>query len=221
MINHKRHSSTMIWDEASDHWIDLIRNNKIQSRVESTNDALLRTILSYDANLILDVGCGEGWLCAYAEDREIAYIGIDGSIELIASAKRTFPKHTFLHRTYDQFSELNFDDEIDVAVFNFSIFMKYGFQQLLSDIRKVLNESGVIIIQTIHPNNIAISSENQRWLREDWGGNLDDSCAFDWYFRSMEEWDQDISSAGFKIIDRQDIYVDQYNHPFSLILTLG
>lgn len=217
----KSNDASRIWDAAAAHWIDLVRNNKISSRVESTNDAIIETIISYHPKKLLDIGCGEGWLCGLAIQNNITYTGIDVSIQLIDAAKKSYPQGVFFHYSYDQLDDL--EEEIsgyDVAVFNFSIFQKDGLPEILTQISRFLNDNGVIIIHTLHPDNKAISSKNKMWIKEDWNGALEEANSFQWYFRSMQEWNQDIIDSGLKLIEVQDIYISQYDHPFSLIMTL-
>lgn len=45
---------------------------------------------------IIDVGCGNGRLLEALKDKEINYLGVDNSEELIKLAKQNYPQHSFL-----------------------------------------------------------------------------------------------------------------------------
>jgi len=46
------------WQKNSEAWTKAVRNHKITSRIETTNNAIVEAVLSHQPNSVLDIGCG-------------------------------------------------------------------------------------------------------------------------------------------------------------------
>lgn len=67
---------------------------------------------------VLDVGCGNGRLLEAFQDKNINYLGVDNSLELITLAQKNYPNHKFLVKDILDLSSLDkkYDLVISVAV---------------------------------------------------------------------------------------------------------
>ena len=65
------------WRKNANAWVDAIKNEKIISRVEVTNHAILSAVLSHKPSHLLDIGCGEGWLIRELSKLNVACTGMD------------------------------------------------------------------------------------------------------------------------------------------------
>jgi 2-polyprenyl-3-methyl-5-hydroxy-6-metoxy-1,4-benzoquinol methylase len=70
------------WLENKSQWIEIIDNKGIPSR-EMSNPAILEAIKNTNTQSVLDVGCGEGWLCKKLNEIGIKVFGLDGTVSLI------------------------------------------------------------------------------------------------------------------------------------------
>lgn len=72
-----------------------------------------------DNERVLDAGCGNGRLLEALKDKQIYYLGIDNSSELIKMAKKNYPRHEFREAdilNLEDISENNFDHIFCLAV---------------------------------------------------------------------------------------------------------
>ncbi|GAA0342498.1 class I SAM-dependent methyltransferase [Bacillus carboniphilus] len=210
------------WQINSKAWAESIRQEKIKSRITVTNPAILKTILSRNPQTVLDIGCGEGWLARELSQHGIAVTGIDGSESLIEEAKK-LGGGTYHWLNYNQFAECpeKIGTEFDLVVLNFSL-LSEDIQPVLQACRKVTNEQGVVVIQTLHPSTI-IQSQNERyengWRIEDFHGMGDGYKAnMPWYFRTLSTWITDIHQAGLQLVDCDEPIEPLNGKPLSLIL---
>ena len=209
------------WQENGDQWIRTIENDLIQSRKYATNQAIINAILELKPKSVLDVGCGEGWLCRTLSVRGVQCTGIDGVTDLIAYAKEKGGGE-FILATYEDLVQGNvkLDNTFDLIVFNFSLFGETNTIEVLSLIKSNLQENGQILIQTIHPENEAIQKQsNSGWMTEDWKSCQLDCTSFNWYFRTQGEWEKTFEKAGVKLEAQKTITLPGTTTPFSIIYT--
>ena len=75
------------WITNANAWTTAVREKHIASREQVTNQAIVQAILDLAPTRVLDVGCGEGWLCRTLAEKGLALTGIDGSPPLIDAAQ--------------------------------------------------------------------------------------------------------------------------------------
>lgn len=205
------------WQANAEAWIDSVQNNKIQSRITTTNEAIINTILDFNPNHVLDLGCGEGWLCRELSEKGINTVGIDGSEPLIEEAKQ---KHhgQYYCQTYEEFiNEPLVTEKFDVIVFNFALLAKQ-IQPLLSTCKNLLTENGVIIIQTVHPFSFGHPYVNH-WKEEDYAKMGEGyKMAMPWYFRTISGWVEELNNAHLTLVDLHEPIDYEQLKPQSLII---
>ena len=208
------------WQENAPAWIQSIQEEEIKSRKLITNQAILESILSISPKIILDVGCGEGWLCRTMTEKNIQATGIDGIAELIAQAKKKGNENyytiSYQHILEGQTKALKI---YNAAVFNYSIFEKEMVPQLFINFKKHLTKDGKIIIQTISPKNELFRQRPaDGWMEEKWEGlNNNYSTPFKWYYRSEPEWLALFKSTGYNLLSKKEIIHPETNKNFSVI----
>jgi 2-polyprenyl-3-methyl-5-hydroxy-6-metoxy-1,4-benzoquinol methylase len=74
------------WELNASAWTEAVRGGAIASRRLATDRAVLDLVLSLSPRAVMDVGCGEGWLCRALVAHTIHAVGIDGSEQLIEAA---------------------------------------------------------------------------------------------------------------------------------------
>lgn len=204
------------WDRNALAWSEVIAQDGVGSR-RSTTPALLEEILRWRPRSLLDAGCGEGFLAAFAEIRALHYRGFDGSAELVATARA---------RRGDFFTHLSYEDWVggarpwpagfDLIVFNFSLFEK-ELAPLLRQASRWLNPEGHLLIQTLHPT--ALPEGSSGWQRENFQsmpGHFVGSMP--WYGRRESEWREQFTAAGLQVTGVRG--VEHEGRPASMIFTL-
>jgi SAM-dependent methyltransferase len=182
------------WRTNSVAWTNAVRQKQIESRRLVTDAAILTQILRLQPQSLLDVGCGEGWLCREVADRSIAAVGIDGSLELIDKAKALGGE--FYVSRYEAMPNLG--RQFDAIVCNFSL-LEDELYPAIEQIKIKLNQSGFLSIQTVHPDTIT-DNEVDGWRMENFAGFGDGfSAPMPWYFRRREAWIDLLTRHGFAV----------------------
>jgi 2-polyprenyl-3-methyl-5-hydroxy-6-metoxy-1,4-benzoquinol methylase len=178
------------WHKNAMPWTRAVRNAEIESRALVTDQAILDAILSRSPRSALDIGCGEGWLSRALSQRGIDVTGIDVVPELIEKAKNA-GGGVFHVASYEEVAKTALSISVDVAVCNFSLIGNESVDGIMSTVPRMLNPSGSLVVQTIHP--IAGSGGlpyEDGWRSGSWPGfNSDFIDPPPWYFRTMTSWE--------------------------------
>ena len=158
------------WQANADAWTRAVREQRIESRRLVTDAAILGAIAEGPALRVLDIGCGEGWLCRALAARGSECVGVDASAPLVDSA-RTEGGARFEVMDYAALIESGSSlGQFDVLVCNFALLDEY-IAPLLSALRERLNPGGRLLIQTVHP----------------WAACRDEPYADGWRLRQLRE----------------------------------
>jgi len=170
-------------------WITAIDKNEIESRTLITNKAIIDTILQKTPETVLDIGCGEGWLCRELDKTGVSTHGIDAVPELVEYAKKQ-GRGTFQLVSYEELSAETIGNKFDVVVCNFSLLGYESVNNVFKCIPYLLNDQGVIIVQTIHPVAACGDANYESgWREGSWAGFNDNFIKpAPWYFRTLEAW---------------------------------
>lgn len=189
------------WKANAKAWINVIQQNKVVSR-QVTNQAMINALLDLlpTANpepSVLDLGCGEGWLCRELAARNIRMTGVDVVPALIEQARRTaaelFPPVNYSVLSYQDVAEGTLARRYDGVVCNFSLLDEHSVRLLFSRVHTLLNPGGVLVLQTLHPDRLPMTRStadtDTGWQLEHWQG-FDESfpAPSPWFYRSLQEW---------------------------------
>lgn len=210
-----------VWRKNAAPWTAAVREDRIESRVLVTNEAIVNAVLSRSPTSVLDIGCGEGWLARRLAAHGIQVIGFDVVPELIEQAQRSGGGHFHL-ATYEAVAARQLDiPRVDVAVANFSLLGKESVDGLIRRMPALLEPRGVLIIQTLHPL-VASGDEPyiDGWRPGSWG-----SCALPnwsgdpapWHFRTTESWVRLITDSGLHIVELREPLHPTLQKPASII----
>jgi SAM-dependent methyltransferase len=182
------------WRTNSAVWTNAVRDRQIESRRLVTDTAILTEIFRLQPKSLLDVGCGEGWLCRAVGARNVPAVGIDGSPELIDRAKALGGE--FYVSSYEAMP--NLDRQFDAIVCNFSL-LEDELERTIKQMRMRLTEQSSLSIQTVHPDAIA-DNEVDGWRIENFAGfGAEFSAPMPWYFRRRESWVNLLDRNGFRV----------------------
>lgn len=210
------------WEANARNWIESIEQKLLESRILATNDAIVRSVLASKPTHVLDVGCGEGWLCEVLSSQGILVTGVDAIPSLIEAAKSK-SKGTYLVATYEAIGkkQVIFEQPFDVIICNFSLLGKDSVAQLLPALLDWLKPNGKVIVQTLHPKSRSQDSVSG-WKTGSWDGlGPNYTQAYEWYYRTMEDWMDLFNNSGYSTIKSQDIQHPITHNLLSIIYTLS
>lgn len=193
-----------LWEENSASWVETVRNDQIPSRVAVTNNAMLASIATRAPHTVLDIGCGEGWLCREVKQRiGSETVGLDGSPSLISAAQAEDPNGVYACVSYQSliagdWPDACWEETFDAVVFNFALF-EDDPSAILSAATTRLAQGGAILIQTV-------TSDNQHdgpigWRRDAVSNTADGTnpVHLDWFCYDLNALSSCIEKAGLAI----------------------
>lgn len=212
------------WEKNADAWTRLVRGGRIESRRLGTDRAILEAVLAHGPRRVLDLGCGEGWLCRALADRGVEAVGVDASAALVAAAGEkggaTFHTLSFdaLAARPAQLGAAPFD----VIAANFAL-LHEDVHALLSTLRSMLGPGGVLAVQTLHPwaaRGEALYADGWRTERFD---GFDDGAGsalepMPWYYRTLGSWVAALRRAGLSVRALHEPLHPETRRPLSLLL---
>ena len=205
------------WQANSESWIQALEHQELASRTLATNAAIVRAVNSHSPQRILDVGCGEGWLCRALEAPDRRVVGIDGVETLIAEARRKSDSSSYFCYDYEAIRGGQLPDlgQFEVIVFNFALFEKEGTIHLLPQPHTLLAPQGRLVIQTVS----LAPEEPAGWHQEDWRSlERDFPAPFSWYYRRPENWRTTLTTAGWQVAKMEQVDHPDSAAPLSLII---
>lgn len=208
------------WQVNAANWIDIIDSNGIESRRLITNKAIVETICNVKPLLVLDIGCGEGWLSKELYNNGIEITGVDIIPDLIVKAKEKTIGNFFVASYEDIYlDKISFSKLFDAIVINFALIGKESTENLLSFLPALLTASGKLFIQTLHPDSRKpLNDYESGWKEGSWDGLGEQfSLPYQWYFRTMEDWLLLLGQSGFKKTITTEVVHPHSARPLSVI----
>ncbi|ACK70156.1 Methyltransferase type 12 [Gloeothece citriformis PCC 7424] len=208
------------WEANAPAWTEAVRSGAIESRTLATNAAIVQALWERTPRLVLDLGCGEGWLTRILRERGIEAVGVDGSAQLIELAQEK-GGGIFHHYSY---AEIIATPEIlggdfDAIACNFAL-LEPDILPLLKSLHSCLTPEGVLIIQTVHPwSGRGEDKYSDGWRIETFASfGQGFTEAMPWYFRTLSSWISLLSSGGYFLDDLREPAHPDSGEPLSLLL---
>ena len=215
----KDEAITRSWLANAEAWTQIVRNDGIESRRLGTNAAVVAAIAELNPATLLDVGCGEGWLCRTFSERGVACTGVDASPPLLAAAREAGGGN-FEVIDYATLAGSNaLPGPFDVIVCNFAL-LGEDIVPLLAGLRRRLSPTGRLLVHTVHPW-VACGDGDYAdgWRRETFaafGGGFKE--AMPWFFRTLPRWVADLGEAGLVVESLREPPDPNTGRPLSLLV---
>lgn len=211
------------WDDNAAAWTQVVRSDGIESRRLGTNAAIVAAIAGHAPRTLLDIGCGEGWLCRVFSGRGVDCTGVDASAGLIGAA-RAQGGGRFEQRDYAAFGdEACLPGPFDAIVCNFALLDEH-IGPLLAALRRRLAPGGRLFIHTVHPWVAAGDGDYaDGWRQEDFSafGHAGFRSPMPWYFRRLETWCRELADTGLAVHALHEPTAPEGGRPLSLLIVAG
>jgi len=209
------------WQANAEAWTRAVREQRIESRRLVTDAAILAAIADGPARRVLDIGCGEGWLCRALAEQGSECVGVDASVPLIEAARAAGAGR---YEVMDYAALIEGGDSLgqfDVLICNFALLDDY-IAPLLGALRERVAAGGRLLIQTVHPWT-ACGDEPYAdgWRLETFaafGGEF--SAPMPWFFRTLESWLALLAASGWRLRQLREPRHPDTGKPCSLLLEL-
>ncbi|GAB5519866.1 MAG: hypothetical protein RhofKO_21170 [Rhodothermales bacterium] len=212
---------TQSWDANAEAWTHAVREQQIESRRLVTDQAILDAILALEPKRVLDVGCGEGWLCRALAEQGVRAIGIDASASLVEAARGRRGGH---------FAVISYEDIVtdsarvphgpfDAVVCNFAL-LADEIQPLLRALRELISIGGALVIQTVHPwSSRGEAPYADGWRTEDFTSmGKGFTHVMPWYYRTLTSWVDELNQAGWQVCSLAEPLHPETGLPLSLVV---
>jgi len=142
------------WSDASESWVDFVRQGKDYFRDELNTPGMLRLIGNVKGLEALDVACGEGYNTRMLARKGAKVVGIDLSVEMVEHAKSQEKKDRLGIRYYvsdssglSRFPARRFD-----LVTCFMALMDIeDYRETICEIARVMKHDGRFVFSITHP----------------------------------------------------------------------
>lgn len=211
------------WQANADAWAAAVREQRIESRRLVTDAAIIQAVLALQPKRVLDIGCGEGWLCRGLAEHGIEAVGVDASAPLIDAARAACDGRS-QYRVCG-YAELDAHADqlgrFEVLVCNFAL-LEEPLQPVLRSLHGLLAPGGSLLIQTLHPWRASHGEPYQDgWRVEDFAGFGEGFQApMPWFFRTLQSWLALMGETGWRLEWLQEPLHPESVQPVSLLLLL-
>lgn len=141
------------WDNATEGWVDFVRQGKDYFRDELNNPAMFYLIGNVKGRAVLDVACGEGYNTRLLAKKGAKVVGIDLSKKMIESAiSQEQEDHYGIDYYVMNSKALTFSAESFDLVTCFMALMDIkDYDKTIKEIVRVLKDNGRFVFSIIHP----------------------------------------------------------------------
>jgi 2-polyprenyl-3-methyl-5-hydroxy-6-metoxy-1,4-benzoquinol methylase len=209
------------WTTNADAWCDVVRENRIESRRVATDAAIRTAVLDGSPHRVLDLGCGEGWLCRALAEEGVEAVGVDTSAPLIQAAREQGEGEFHVCSYADIVADPDrLGGPYDGITCNFSL-LGDDLEPLLEALHTLCTSEGRLVVQTVHP----WQARGEEPYTDGW--RTEDFQSFDapfdepmpWYYRTLSSWVNLMVETGWPLTAVAEPLHPESKDPLSLLLS--
>ncbi|GAP97213.1 class I SAM-dependent methyltransferase [Leptolyngbya sp. NIES-2104] len=207
------------WNQKAQDWDIQVGDLGDRNRILNSDPVLWQFVGDVNERLVLDAGCGTGYLSRQLAQKGAIVTGIDLSSEMIALAQQKSAGSSIdFHQ--DSCSELRTlpDEDFDLLVSNYVLMDLPDLEEAIQAFYRVLKPGGVAVLVFSHPcfdQGAAVLHDDRsiiyhwkesyfgRQKRQDlpWKHFTSD---FIWFHRPLSDYWKAFKAAGFDVIDFEE-----------------
>ena len=210
------------WTTNAAAWTRAVRDGGIASRRQGTDAAMVAALRALRPRRVLDLGCGEGWLCRALAAHGIDAIGVDATPALVQAARAAGPTR-FECMDYATVATAPAAlGRFDAIACNFAL-LDRDLGPLLRGLQAMCAPGAVLVIQTVHPwTACGDAPYAPGWRTEAFSAFGDGFAApMPWYFRRVEDWLALLADTGWRLRALHEPQAPDGTRPLSLLLVAG
>lgn len=191
--NISEEQTSQAWDRLADKWNERYSEHGDMNREFIIDPAIFRIIGSVKNLLVLDAGCGAGYLSRLLAKKGAQVVGVDISKRFIKIARQK-EKRKPLGITYHAASLSNLsmlrNESFDLIVSNIVLADVKDLEKAIEELARILKPNGKLVFSNMHP--CFASAPVHGWVRVPQDSNRNEDWIYwkvDKYFdRSVETW---------------------------------
>lgn len=207
------------WQANATAWTAAVRGQRIESRRLVTDRAMLEAVLTHQPRRVLDLGCGEGWLCRALAAEDVEILGMDASAPLIEAARQAHPQGAYRCLTYDALDASEGMGRFDLIACNFSL-LEAELGPVLQGLKQHLQAGGMLLIQTVHPWTACGEGPYQDGWRTEQFVSMGPGFSepMPWYFRTLASWCELLTASNWQLLRLHEPRHPDTGLPLSLLM---
>ncbi len=151
---HKNRGIAEEWDDATDSWVDFVRQGKDYYRDELNNPATFKLLGNLRGRLVLDLACGEGYNTRILARKGAKVTGVDFSQKMIELAKQAeVKKELGINYVCSDAADLHqlSGNYFDIVTCFMSLQDIEDYERAISEVARVLKHKGRFVFSIPHP----------------------------------------------------------------------
>ena len=227
MTDDEFEKTRQFWNSVASDWRIQVGDDGDANRRLNSDPVLWRFAGDVRGRVVLDAGCGTGYLTQKLCDQGAQVIGVDFSEKMIEIARRDHPELDF---RVDSFSDLHTvaDGSIDLLISNYVLMDTPDLSGTMRAAHRVLRQGGEAVLIFSHPcfpggrardeaDGAKVSYwwdfsyfESRECTDPPWGHF---SADFIWFHRPLSDYWKAFVAAGFSVVDFDEprITADRYH----------
>jgi SAM-dependent methyltransferase len=227
MNDRERDDTRALWNRVADDWRIQVGDDGDGNRMLNSDPVLWAFAGDVNGRMVLDAGCGTGYLSNKLRDRGALVIGIDFSERMIAIARGRHPELDF---RVDNCAALHTieDAHCDLVIANYVLMDTPDLRDTMAAFHRVLKPGGVAVLVFSHPcfpqARATVSDdgdeicyrwnfpyfEQRRCIDPPWAHFTSE---FIWFHRPLSDYWKTFMAAGFVVVDFEEprVTADRYH----------
>lgn len=208
----KKGFESRLWDKIAKEYRDKVEEKNSQGfliRQITLNPYLFEAIGNVRGEVILDYGCGDGWLSRELLSKRGKVFACDISKKFIEIAKRKNSK--IKYKLIKENKKLPYQNEqFDIVISNIVLHITKNYKKVIQESYRVLKKRGKAIFTIMHPLYYKAENVQLRYVKEEsFEIEVEGIKGIVCYRRFPKTYVTEFKKTGFKNIKKIDCFADK------------